>query len=79
MEHPVRTLLYEFFVDPIVELSQEIVYGVSEVFTRGDMVQSRSLAAHTTLHSERVLATTLSRGKSVSRTNTAKGKEQAKA
>ena len=59
MEHPVRTLLYEFFVDPIVELLRQIVYKVTEVLMRGDMVQSRSLAASTTLHSGRVPATTL--------------------
>jgi hypothetical protein len=64
MEHPVRTLLYEFFVEPIVELPQQIVYGVSEFLMRGDMVESRS--QHVPHHSWRVPATTLPIGKSVS-------------
>jgi hypothetical protein len=68
MEHPARTLLYEFFVEPIVELLQRIVYGVSEVLMRDDMVQPRSLAARTTLHSGRAPAPALPIRKSVSTT-----------
>ena len=67
MEHPARTLLYEFFLEPIVELLQRIVYGVSEVLMRDDMVQSRSLAS-TILHSGSVPATTVPIRKIVSRT-----------
>ena len=68
MEHPARTLLYEFFLEPIVELLQRIVYGVSEVLMRDDMVQSRSLAARATLRSRSVPATTVPIRKIVSRT-----------